>query len=90
MIDLERERLISLREAALILPSRGGKRFSYGTLNRWANKGLRGRRLESWKVGGRLYTSVAALNRFVSWRAAETQQGEQSDELRRALYGKPR
>ena len=36
-----------------------------GTMVRWAKRGIRGRLLVTWRVGGRLYTSEAALAEFV-------------------------
>ena len=60
MIDLRTERLITLTEAAKILP----RKPCVATLWRWRNAGVRGRRLESVVVGGRIYTSAEALQRF--------------------------
>lgn len=65
-LDLQKERLISLKEAPKHLPKRNGKRAHYSTIFRWANKGARGRVLESILVGGVRYTSVEALRRFTS------------------------
>ncbi len=66
MIDLNKERPISLMEATKMLPSRpNGKRFTVATLFRWAMKGLRGAKLETILVGQCRYTSLEALGRFV-------------------------
>lgn len=67
MIRLESEQLIPLKDVPLldILPvRRAGKRLSLCTLYRWANQGLRGRRLETLKIGGQRCTSIPALQRF--------------------------
>lgn len=48
------------------LPKRNGKKVHYSTVYRWATKGVRGRILETVRVGGVRYTSVEALERFLS------------------------
>ena len=65
MIDFHSEQVICLREAAEWLPKRSGKRPHIATLYRWAKHGVRGVRLETVKVGGRVCTSVEALGRFI-------------------------
>lgn len=73
---LERERLISLRAAARLVPSRDDegdegdgvgqpKGVHPATLHRWARNGARGHRLETVCVGGRRFTSQEALWRFI-------------------------
>ena len=65
MIDITAERVLSLTQAARLLPRRRrGRKPSPSTLYRWAKRGLRGVRLETVRVGGTLCTSVEALNRF--------------------------
>ncbi len=65
MIDLQTEKVISIRDACQMLPRRrGGKRPHFATLYRWIQRGVRGVRLESIKVGGEFCTSVEALQRF--------------------------
>ena len=64
-LNLSTEPLLSLREAARLLPKRrAGKPTHASTLNRWAKGGLRGVVLESIQVGGTLCTSREALQRF--------------------------
>ncbi len=64
-IDIEVEAVISLSEAARYLPPlRGGRRVHLTTLHRWARRGLRGRKLESIRLGGAVCTSREALHRF--------------------------
>ena len=66
-IDIAREQLLTLSEAAKLLPRRrGGKKTHSATLYRWASRGLRGCRLKVLQVGGCLCTSVEALQRFFS------------------------
>lgn len=65
MIDLSSEQVLSLKEAARRLPRQAnGKKVHVSTLHRWCSRGLKGVRLESLKLGGRLVTSVEALQRF--------------------------
>lgn len=51
---------ISLQDAAASTKAS----LSYWTLYRWATEGLRGVKLESWFIGGKRYTSMAAIDRF--------------------------
>lgn len=65
VIDLVRENVMPLREAAKRLPRRrGGRKVATATLYRWAQSGVRGVRLETIQVGGTLCTSAEALQRF--------------------------
>ena len=65
MIDLTNEQVLSLTDAAKILPRRrAGKRPHVATLYRWASRGLRGVKLETIQVGGTLCTSREAVQRF--------------------------
>ena len=66
MISIETERLISLTEATRHLPKRNGKPIHYSTLFRWAQRGVRGRKLETVLVGGTRFTSLEALGRFLN------------------------
>ena len=64
-IDLGRERVIRLAEAAREVPSGGrGKGVHVQTVYRWATKGCRGQILESVFIGGIRFTSLEALERF--------------------------
>lgn len=65
-IDLQKEVSITLREALELLPRRHGKKIHYATIHRWATKGAGGRVLETWRLGGLIFTSAAALNRFAN------------------------
>jgi hypothetical protein len=64
------EEVLSLSEAAAVLPRLNGKRPHVSTLWRWARRGLYGIRLETRRVGRRFVTSREALERF-SVRLAE-------------------
>ena len=60
------ERLITLTEAAKILPKVNGKKPAVCTLWRWCRKGLRGVFLEYVRVGRKICTTREALLRFFS------------------------
>jgi len=64
-MDMLRENLVTLSEAARGLPGRRqGKRIHPSTVYRWAVRGIRGHRLEVVRIGGTVYTSCEALQRF--------------------------
>ena len=65
MIDITQERLIPLRDTPRRLPARSsGKRVHISAVYRWIQRGIRGVRLESIRIGGTMYTSAEALQRF--------------------------
>jgi hypothetical protein len=72
-IDVTAEQLLTLGEATALLPDRP----SISTLWRWRTKGARGRRLESVILGGKVYTSAEALQRF-----AHQQGGADQSQIR--------
>ena len=64
MIDIESETLLSLSEAASVLPKVNGRRPHVSTLWRWVRRGCRGVFLEHLRFGHRVVTSREALSRF--------------------------
>lgn len=59
------ENLVSLNEAAHIVPKRrGGRPTNLSTLYRWSVAGCRGVTLETIQIGGTRFTSREALTRF--------------------------
>lgn len=65
MIEIQNETLLTLRDAARRIPStRQGRGLHIGTVYRWASRGIRGIKLESVRLGGVLFTSVEAIQRF--------------------------
>jgi len=72
VIDINSETLISLAEAArLVPPARRGKKTHLSTLLRWILRGSRGPdgepvRLEGVRLGNRWMTSASALTRFMT------------------------
>ena len=61
MIDIDTETLLTIKQARNEFPSRP----SVPTLWRWMLKGIRGKVLESIRVGGRRFTSREACRRFM-------------------------
>ena len=65
MIDLNEEHLISIAEAARLRPpGRSGRPTHASTVYRWIGGGVRGIKLEAVRLGGSLYTSREAIQRF--------------------------
>ena len=65
MIDISREQLISLAQAAKLRPcGRRGRPLHPSTMYRWISRGIRGIRLEATRFGGTFYTSREAMQRF--------------------------
>lgn len=63
MIVIGQYPLITLRQAATQIP---GRQLCYETVRRWATNGIRGRKLETVRVGGRVCTTMDAIREFVS------------------------
>jgi hypothetical protein len=63
-IDVANENIFPLADLPEHLPTRHGKKKHRSLGFRWRKPGLRGVRLETIRVGGCLYTSREALQRF--------------------------
>lgn len=50
----------------MIREQQSGSRLHVATVHRWSLRGVRGHRLESVRVGGRLLTSRQAVHRFLN------------------------
>ena len=71
MIDISKETVISLAEAARRLPTRrAGRSVSTSCIYRWTVAGCRGVRLEWTQIGATRVTSLEALQRFADALAA--------------------
>ena len=82
-IDITTEQVLTLRDAAKLLPRRRrGRKPHFSTLWRWATRGLRGVRLETIRIGNCLCTSHEALQRFFDLLSAE--DGSSATRVRRA------
>jgi len=65
MIDFQHDELLTLTEAAALLPSaRRGRKVNATTIGRWAKHGIRGVKLESILVGCARKTTREALQQF--------------------------
>lgn len=74
MFDINEE-LIRLEDVRDYVPSsRRGKKLAKSVVYRWALHGIRGVRLETYKIGGARVTSVEAIQRFVENLNAATYQ----------------
>jgi hypothetical protein len=70
-IDPLSEELLTMPEAASLLPKRRrGAKVSLTSLWRWSTRGAKGVRLETVRVGSSVYTTRAALRRFIESRTA--------------------
>lgn len=68
MIELHSETLIALAEVPKHLPGRP----HISSIYRWCNRNRRP--LETVKIGGRVYTSIEALDRFAEQRSGPNEQ----------------
>ena len=75
MIDYQTETVVTFQKACERLPRRrAGKSAHPNTLHRWATEGIRGKRLETIRVGGTRCTSLEALQRFFDALTTEEAQ----------------
>ncbi len=81
MIDLGHDELLSLKDAAALLPSHKPR-----TLWKWATSGVGGITLESVRIGRRLFTTREALEHFIEQcTAKKKRQAEAAREAIRAV-----
>ena len=86
MIDIKDEEVLTLKDAAAILPRRRrGRKPHISTIYRWATRGLKGLRLETLQIGGTLCTSVEALQRFFEQLTRSTPQDTPPASRRRSI-----
>ena len=85
MIDIRDENCCRLTEAAKFLPrGRSGKRVHVATLYRWSQRGIKGVKLETIRIGGTTYTSTEALQRFAErCSGSDTRREKQTPHRRR-------
>jgi len=83
-IDLEREQVLSLRQATDSLPRlRQGRRVHISTVYRWISRGVGGVRLEAVKLGRTLVTSREALQRFADRLTEDAGDGVEDSRAQR-------
>src|SRR4051794_33966776 len=76
-VDYINERLLSLGQAAKLLPGRQpGKPIAVVTISRWCLRGLRGNRLRSVMVGGSRYTTRKWVAEFIQAVNSATESGQ--------------
>ena len=64
MQEIDKNRMVLLSKAAVLLPTRNEKKVHPSTLHRWRSKGIRGIRLVCTRIGGCWYTTQNALEEF--------------------------
>ena len=64
--DLKRQRILTLRQAALLIGHYTGWKPSVSTCWRWALKGVRGSKLAVVRIGGKVYTTEPAVISFIA------------------------
>ncbi|HLJ09717.1 MAG TPA: hypothetical protein VKU82_00940 [Planctomycetaceae bacterium] len=72
-IDIAKDTLISLEDAAKLFPKAGGGHIHPKTVRNWITLGFQGIKLEGAQVGSRFYTTTDALRLF-SQRLNERRQ----------------
>ena len=83
--SLHGEKLLAIQKVPDYLPTRRGKKIHITTVYRWVLKGVRGKILESTLLGGVRYTSLEALERFLSTTTAELQEARRKAQIVSAL-----
>lgn len=80
------ERLIAIRDELARFVQRvvRGKRIHNSTAYRWALRGVRGRRLPTARIGGRLFTSEGAFSWWASMLAQDLGEQELAEQGGRA------
>ena len=63
--------LMTLKQAAALLPGRTGGTASWRTVYKWSREGINGHRLETMKAGGLTMVSRAALVEFIATTTAD-------------------
>jgi hypothetical protein len=72
MNAFERDKTLSLRQAAELLPGKPNR----STMHRWAHHGVRGVRLATILIGGRRYTTREAIEQFVAALSKQEEPGD--------------
>ena len=70
--ELKRQRVLTLSQAAALIGNYLGRKPSISTCWRWALKGVRGSKLESIRVGGKVYTTEPAIRTFITTLSTDT------------------
>lgn len=65
MSDANGNPLVSLSEVSEWLEQKTGRAFPLSTIRQWTKRGVRGVHLPTHRVGGRLYTTLEAVQSFL-------------------------
>ena len=74
--DLKQQRVLTLSQAAALIGNYLGRKPSISTCWRWTLKGVRGSKLESIRVGGKVYTTEPAIRTFITTLSTDTKSVE--------------
>ena len=69
--DLKRQGGLTLSQAAALIGSFTGRKPSVSTCWRWMDKGVRGVKLDSVRIGNTLYTTDHAIRTFVTTQSSD-------------------
>jgi hypothetical protein len=90
MIDITSEKLISIDDAAKLIPGRDGGTVHPLTMEKWTRSpGKRGVVLESVLAGPRRCTTIEAVQRFLE-RVTAVASGQESDQPEQAIATRTR
>ena len=70
MIDSDSETLVTTTQAARIMAPAGARPVAASTVWRWIRNGVNGAKLESIRIGRRIFTSQEAISRFIKKQAS--------------------
>ena len=89
MIDIEREEIIPLKEVADYCATTFKHRPHYGVVYRWVRKGCYGVKLETIRLGSKIFTSKQAVSRFVHDSRIAADERLKSEHRTRAIPNYP-
>lgn len=89
MIDIFTDELLTLEQAASILPVVGGKKPTYQMVWAWASRGAKnGARLDCARIGKRYVTTRAALAEFCRARAERPDAEPEAPQIHKPRKGR--
>jgi len=82
--DLKSDVVLSLRDVPTHLPRlRGQRKVHISTVFRWAQRGTGGRKLQTWRLGGRRVTTLRALKAFIEPVGSDSKLSDRQGPQRR-------
>jgi hypothetical protein len=89
--DLKRQGGLTLSQAAALIGSFTGRKPSVSTCWRWMDKGVRGVKLDSVRIGSTLYTTNGAIRMFITTQSANMgQERVEVTQTSQAIQQKPK